>query len=138
MYLVVKGFANNEISATKGKIINLNKKDAASLLDAGYIVDAKSSKADDKEKDKIISSLEETNETLANRVSELEEENKKLLDKLAELEALSEYEEPAESVAKADSNVNEDNIDNEESTENELESDSDDEPVEDKNKEKNK
>lgn len=138
MYLVVKGFANNEISASKGKIINLNKKDAASLLEAGYIVDAKSSKTADKEKDKIISNLEEINETLVNRVSELEEENKNLLEKLAELESLAD-EETVESVAKTDSTKNEDNINNEEeSTANELESGTDNETVENKNKEKNK
>ncbi len=32
MYLVVKGFANSKISAAKGKIINLNKEEAASLF----------------------------------------------------------------------------------------------------------
>lgn len=116
MYLVVKGFANSKISAAKGKIINLNKEEAASLLEAGYIVNAKTSNVSIREKDKIISSLEKTNETLVNRVAELEEENKNLVAKISELEILSM--ESIENVAEDDSNK-EESIDNtKESTEN--------------------
>lgn len=109
MYLVVKGFANSKISAAKGKIINLNKEEAASLLEAGYIVNAKTSNVSIREKDKIISSLEKTNETLVNRVAELEEENKNLVAKISELEILSM--ESIENVAEDDSNK-EESIDN--------------------------
>ena len=122
MYLVVKGFANSKISAAKGKIINLNKEEAASLLEAGYIVNAKTSNVSIREKDKIISSLEKTNETLVNRVAELEEENKKLVAKISELEILSM--ESTENVAEDDSNK-EESIDNtKESTENVSDNDS--------------
>lgn len=122
MYLVVKGFANSKISAAKGKIINLNKEEAASLLEAGYIVNAKTSNVSIREKDKIISSLEKTNETLVNRVAELEEKNKNLVAKISELEILSM--ESIENVAEDDSNK-EESIDNtKESTENVSDNDS--------------
>ena len=122
MYLVVKGFANSKISAAKGKIINLNKEEAASLLEAGYIVNAKTSNVSIREKDKIISSLEKANETLVNRVAELEEENKNLVAKISELEILSM--ESIENVAEDDSNK-EESIDNtKESTENVSDNDS--------------
>lgn len=122
MYLVVNGFANRKISAAKGKIINLNKEEAASLLEAGYIVNAKTSNVSIREKDKIISSLEKTNETLVNRVAELEEENKNLVAKISELEILSM--ESIENVAEDDSNK-EESIDNtKESTENVSDDDS--------------
>lgn len=122
MYLVVKGFANSKISAAKGKIINLNKEEAASLLEAGYIVNAKTSNVSIREKDKIISSLEKTNETLVSRVAELEEENKNLVAKISELEILSM--ESIENVAEDDSNK-EESIDNtKESTENVSDNDS--------------
>ena len=122
MYLVVKGFANSKISAAKGKIINLSKEEAASLLEAGYIVNAKTSNANIREKDKIISSLEKTNETLVNRVSELEEENKKLVSKISELEALSI--ESTENVAEDDSDEEESINNTKESTENVSDDDS--------------
>lgn len=122
MYLVVKGFANSKFSAAKGKIINLSKEEATSLLEAGYIVNAKTSNASIREKDKIISSLEKTNETLVNRVTELEEENKNLVAKISELETLSM--ESTENVAEDDSNEEESINDTKESTENVSDGDS--------------
>ncbi len=58
MYEVLKGFANNEINATKGKIVDINdKKLASSLLEAGYIKVASKKEVSSKEKDDEIKKL---------------------------------------------------------------------------------
>lgn len=88
MYEVLKGFANNEINATKGKIVDINdKKLASSLLEAGYIKVASKKEVSSKEKDdeikKLSTELAEKDaiiEDLQTKIAELEE----LLSKLEE------------------------------------------------------
>ena len=81
MYEVLKGFANNKINATKGKIVDINdKKLASSLLEAGYIKAASKKDASSKEKDdeikKLSTELAEKDaiiEDLQTKIAELEE-----------------------------------------------------------------
>lgn len=81
MYEVLKGFANNEINATKGKIVDINdKKLASSLLEAGYIKVASKKEVSSKEKDdeikKLSTELTEKDaiiEDLQTKIAELEE-----------------------------------------------------------------
>ena len=80
MYEVLKGFANNKINATKGKIVDINdKKLASSLLEAGYIKAASKKDASSKEKDdeikKLSTELAEKDaiiEDLQTKIAELE------------------------------------------------------------------
>lgn len=72
MYLVLKGFANNDISAVKGKVIkNLDKDLASALIEAGYITPYSKQEMSNKEKDAEIQTLKDTIEELENKIKEL-------------------------------------------------------------------
>lgn len=87
MYEVLKGFANNEINATKGKIVNINdKKLASSLLEAGYIRLASKKDASSKEKDDEIKKLSEELAEKDALIEELQAKNTELEEILSSLE----------------------------------------------------
>lgn len=108
MYEVLKGFANNEINATKGKIVDINdKKLASSLLEAGYIKVASKKEVSSKEKDdeikKLSTELAEKDaiiEDLQTKIAELEE----LLSKLEENNASNDDEKNEDDNTLDDSN----------------------------------
>lgn len=80
MYLVKKSFANNKISATKGRTIDIKDKSLAStLLNAGYIENYSEKELKSKELKKEIETLnkeieqkDSEIETLKLKISELE------------------------------------------------------------------
>lgn len=105
MYLVLKGFANNEISAVKGKVIkNIDKKLASALIDAGYITPYSKQDMSNKEKDDEIKNL---NSQLVEKDAEIQT----LKDTIAELEKIIE-ELPASSENDDNADNNENNGDN--------------------------
>lgn len=82
MYLVNKGFANSQISASKGKVIDIKDKSLATALESAGFVTPYSEKAmSNKEMEKTIKDLtkqlndkDSEIQTLSNRIAELEEE----------------------------------------------------------------
>lgn len=82
MFLVEKGFANRNISASKGKVIDIkDKKLASSLLEAGFIsnysekdIPNNEMKKKIKELEKEISSKNNEIQSLNDRIAQLEEE----------------------------------------------------------------
>ena len=81
MYLVLKGFANNTISASKGKTIEIkDKKLASSLLEAGYIATYSEKEISNKEAKETITKLQ-------SQLVEKDVEIQSLKDKITELEA---------------------------------------------------
>lgn len=86
MYLVLKGFANNDISAVKGKVIkNLDKDLASALIEAGYITPYSKQEMSNKEKDEEIKNLnsqlvekDAEIQTLKDTIEELENKIKEL------------------------------------------------------------
>lgn len=80
MFLVKKGFANRDISATKGKVIDIkDKKLASSLLEAGFISKYSEKDMSNNEMTKKIKELEE-------EVSSKDNEIQSLNDRIAQLE----------------------------------------------------
>ncbi len=78
MFLVEKGFANNEISATKGKVIEIKDKSlATALLEAGYISSYSEKDIPNKEAKETIKKLEKE---LASKDSEIATLNTKILE----------------------------------------------------------
>jgi len=117
MYLVLKGFANNEISAVKGKVIkNIDKKLASALIEAGYITPYSKQDMSNKEKDDELKNL---NSQLVEKDAEIQT----LKDKVEELEkTIEELTAPS---------VNDDNADNEEDNGDNLDNNTDSKPIED-------
>lgn len=82
MYLVNKGFANNEISASKGKVIDVRNKSLASALEkAGFITPYSEKEMSNKEMEKTIKDL-------TNKLNEKDSEIQNLLDRISELEEI--------------------------------------------------
>lgn len=80
MFLVKKGFANRDISASKGKVIDIkDKKLASSLLEAGFISKYSEKDMSNNEMTKKIKELEE-------EVSSKDNEIQFLNDRIAQLE----------------------------------------------------
>ena len=84
MYLVNKAFANSQISASKGKVIDIKDKSLATALESAGFVTPYSEKAmSNKEMEKTIKDLtkqlndkDSEIQTLSDRIAELEEELK--------------------------------------------------------------
>lgn len=101
MYLVNKAFANNKISASKGKVIDIKDKSLASaLIEAGYISNYSEKEMSNKEMEKTIKDLNK-------QISEKDSEIQSLNDKIAELE-----EELKVKLKENSDEENEDNLDN--------------------------
>jgi len=104
MYLVNKAFANNKISASKGKVIDIKDKSLASaLIEAGYISNYSEKEMSNKEME-----------------TKLKEQEKQLADKDLEIQTLNEkIEELEQEISKLQSNENDksinDNLDNNDS-----------------------
>lgn len=107
MYLVLKGFANNTISAVKGKVVKIDdKKLASSLLDAGYIAPYSEKEMSNKEAKETIAKLQ-------SELVEKDNEIQSLKDRITELETeLNSSEEPTDEPNennKENSNLDENN-----------------------------
>lgn len=131
MYLVLKGFANNTISASKGKTIEIkDKKLASSLLEAGYITTYSEKEISNKEAKETISKLQ-------SQLAEKDVEIQSLKDKITELEAelnnvSDEVTDDKEKEKNSNLDENKDLTPNEDEKENGEESKTDDENMDDK------
>lgn len=130
MFLVEKGFANNEISASKGKVIEIKDKSLASaLLEAGYISPYSEKEISNKEAKETIKKLEKE---LASKDSEIATLN----DMISELEEklnAKDGEESTENVDEPPTENTDDNLDdNEPSTDGENDNGDNEPPKEDK------
>ena len=110
MYLVLKGFANNTISAVKGKTVKIeDKKLASALLDAGFIAPYSEKEISNKEAKETITKLQ-------SQLVEKDVEIQSLKDKITELEAelnnasdeVTDDNETADKEKEKDSNLDED------------------------------
>lgn len=120
MYLVNKGFANGQISASKGKVIDIKDKSLAKALEsAGYISTYSEKAMSNKEMKKTIKDL-------TKQLDDKDSEIQILKDKVAELEE--------ELKLKSEENTDDENKDN---LDNGVESNEDNEdglPSDDENK----
>lgn len=105
MYLVLKGFANNTISAVKGKVIKLDdKKLISSLLEAGYIAPYSEKEISNKEAKETIAKLQ-------SQLAEKDVEIQSLKDRIAELEAEKETSDDVDKTTELDENNEDSDLD---------------------------
>lgn len=103
MYKVIKGFTSEQISASKGKVIDIkDKKVANNLISAGVIEPISNKEISSAEKDKEIASLQA-------EVIRLEQENSVLV---AQNEELQESLNEALADTPEEEQVNEENLEN--------------------------
>lgn len=110
MYLVNKAFANNKISASKGKVIDIKDKSLATALESAGFISPYSEKAmTNKELEKTIKDL---TKQLNDKYSEIQNLNSRIAELEEELKLKAEL--PAE-------DENKDNLDNGEEPKDEKE-----------------
>lgn len=119
MYLVNKGFANSQISASKGKVIDIKDKSLATALESAGFVTPYSEKAmSNKEMEKTIKDL-------TKQLNDKDSEIQTLSDRIAELEELK---------LNSEENTDDENKDNLDSGEEPSEDNKDNEASDDENK----
>lgn len=120
MYLVNKAFANNKISASKGKVIDIKDKSLASALESAGFISPYSEKA------MTNKEMEKTIKDLTKQLNDKDSEIQTLSDRIAELEK--------ELKLKSEENIDDENKGNLDSGKEPSKENKDGEPFDDENK----